>query len=88
LDVCQFNAPIATFDSNGHYSGEHAAIFLGYGNVTNAAGANVAGFYMLDQYYQQPPPLNPASQVAEVRFHVFDDASTTYHLIIAGPHLA
>ena len=41
-------------------SDEHAGIFLGYGTELDAAGKPIAGFFMMDQYVDQP--LNPANQ--------------------------
>lgn len=67
---------IATFDSAGRYTGEHAAVFLGYGSE---AGEN--GFFMLDQYVNQPT-LSPASQPAEIRFHPFIGGASEYFSII------
>ena len=70
-------APIATF-LNGTYSQEHAGIFLGYGSE---AGSN--GFFMLDQYVNQPS-LTPNTQPPEVRFHPFNTAATEYYTIVTS----
>jgi hypothetical protein len=66
--------PIATFaeGKNGwHYTQEHAAIFLGYGTESNSAGVAVPGFFVLDQWIDQPPPTEPRTETAEVRFISF-----------------
>jgi len=44
--------PIATFAEDGNYNSDHAAIFLGYGSEPGFG----AGFFVLDQYINQPPP--------------------------------
>jgi hypothetical protein len=70
--------PIATFGPDGHYTGDHAGIFLGYGSET-LNGVPTQGFFMLDQYIttSQPEP-------AEIRFHTFDVVEAPkYHNIVA-----
>lgn len=73
--------PIATF-VDGHYTSEHAAIFLGYGTEDNKAG-----FFMLDQYLTQPGSAGQPSiqgEPAEIRFYTFADhaVATEYYSIL------
>jgi hypothetical protein len=69
--------PIATFGTDGDYNGHHAAIFLGYGSELGYG----AGFFVLDQYIDQPPPAygTNGSEPAEVRFITFAHGASSYY---------
>ncbi|MCK1498281.1 hypothetical protein [Bradyrhizobium sp. 188] len=85
--------PIATFDADGHYDSNHAAIFLGTGTLSYPGSAPVNGFFVLDQYnvehgtspnivlYPEGTDLNVrVYEPAEIRF-IENSAASHYFLI-------